>query len=444
MNHPGKILLLLLLLCVFPAGFAASSGQVAQLEGVRLRDAPDYTRVVFDLSRDVEYSLFTLSNPDRVVMDLQNSRWRHKKDALLQASGYLKGLRSARRSDNTLRLVLDLNQAVKPRSFLLKPNQGLGNRLVVDLYPVKNTKVVARQPVKSINASGQRYRDVVIAIDAGHGGEDPGALGRRYGTKEKHITLAVARKLASRINRQQGMKAVLIRDGDYYLKLRQRIRKAREHRADLFLSLHADAFHNPKVKGSSVYILSERGASSEAAKWLAKRENAADELMGGVTLDDKDDLLKSVLLDLSQTATIEASADLAQTTLKKLKGVGKVHRRHVERAGFAVLKSPDIPSVLVELAFISNPAEERKLKDDAHQDKMADAILEGVRLYLKKRPPDNTLFAARTRTHTIKRGDTLSALAKRYQTSSSHLRKVNGLTSDSLRIGQVIHIPAGS
>ncbi len=207
------------------------------------------------------------------------------------------------------------------------------------------------------------------------------------------------------------------------------------------MSLHADAFKNPNVKGSSVYILSERGASSEAAKWLAKRENSADELMGGVSLDDKDSVLASVLLDLSQAATIEASADLAQNTLKELKTVGKVHKRHVERAGFAVLKSPDIPSVLVELAFISNPTEEKNLNSRDHQEKMARAITKGVKRYFLKRPPDNTLFAART--HTIKRGDTLSALAQRYRTTSSQLMATNSLNSaDSLKVGQVLRIPS--
>jgi N-acetylmuramoyl-L-alanine amidase len=240
------------------------------------------------------------------------------------------------------------------------------------------------------------------------------------------------------------MKAVLVRDGDYYMKLRQRIKKARELRADLFVSLHADAFTSPNVKGSSVYILSERGASSEAAKWLANKENNADELMGGVELSDKDELLKSVLLDLSQSATIEASADLAQNTLKELKHVGKVHRRHVERAGFAVLKSPDIPSVLIELAFISNPTEEKNLNSRAHQEKMAHAITSGLKRYLRKRPPDNTLFAAsnKSRSHTIRQGDTLSGLAQQYHTSSSSLKNVNGLKSDTLRIGQVLIIPA--
>ena len=403
--------------------------------------SPDYTRVVFDINKQADYHLFTLHNPERVVIDIKDANWSAISNRSIEAKGYIKNLRSARKND-ALRVVLDASQKVKPKSFLLKPNETYGHRLVVDLYPQQTGPVKA---VKSATTSS-KYRDVIIAIDAGHGGEDPGAIGR-HGTKEKHITLSVAKKLAAKINAQKGMKAVLVREGDYYMKLRQRINKARKLKADLFISLHADAFTSPKVKGSSVYILSERGASSEAAKWLANKENMADELMGGVELSDKDDLLKSVLLDLSQSATIEASSDLAQNTLKELKYVGKVHKRHVERAGFAVLKSPDIPSVLIELAFISNPTEEKNLNSRKHQEKMASAITSGLKRYLRKRPPDNTMFAAlhKTRSYTIRRGDTLSELAQRYSTSSSELKNLNGLKSDTLRIGQVLRIPgAGS
>lgn len=405
-----------------------------EVNGVRLWVAPDNTRVVFDLTRPVDYHLFTLQDPNRIVIDLKNSAWSDKARRQLNAKGYIRRLRSANK-EQALRLVLDADREVKPKSFLLKPNKHYGHRLVVDLY---EKSLGPAKAVKTAKPGNQGYRDIVVAIDAGHGGEDPGAIGGK-GTQEKHITLQVAHKLAAEINRQQGMKAVLVRDGDYYLKLRQRIQKAREHRADLFISLHADAFHSPNVKGSSVYILSERGASSEAAKWLAKRENLSDELMGGVTLDDKDDVLASVLLDLSQTATIEASADIAQSTLKELKTVGKAHKRHVERAGFAVLKSPDIPSVLIELAFISNPKEEKNLNSRNHQNKMAKAITRGIKRYFERRPPDNTLFAGKT--HIIKRGDTLSALAQKYQTTSRRLMALNDLKSDSLRVGQVIRIP---
>lgn len=429
-----KLLNFLFFMLLIHAPFQVFADRV-EVSDVRLWVAPDNTRVVFDLTRPVDYHLFALRDPDRIVIDLKSSAWGDKAGRQLDAKGYIRGLRSANKG-RVLRLVLDTDREVRPKSFLLGPNKHYGHRLVVDLYEKSPGPAKAVKTTKS--AAGQGYRDVVVAIDAGHGGEDPGAIGRK-GTQEKHITLQVARKLASEINRQQGMKAVLVRDGDYYLKLRQRIQKAREYRADLFVSLHADAFHNPNVKGSSVYILSERGASSEAAKWLAKRENLADELMGGVTLDDKDDVLASVLLDLSQAATIEASADVAQSTIRELKTVGKIHKRYVERAGFAVLKSPDIPSILIELAFISNPKEEKKLNSRDYQDKMAKAIALGLKRYFERRPPDNTLFAGKT--HTIRRGDTLSGLAQKYRTTSRRLMVTNNLESDNLKVGQVIRIP---
>jgi N-acetylmuramoyl-L-alanine amidase len=439
----NKSLQLVLRISLLAGVILFSTSLAAQniIEGTRTWVSPDYTRVVFDISDQVDYHLFTLHDPERVVVDVKNTDWSSSSVRSLESKGFVKDLRSAKKN-GTLRLVLDADRKVKPKSFLLKPNKAYGHRLVVDLYPHKKGPVAA---VKTAKPSSSRYRDVVIAIDAGHGGEDPGATGPK-GTREKHITLAVAKKLAAKINQQKGMKAVLVREGDYYIKLRQRINKARESKADLFVSLHADAFTNPNVKGSSVYILSERGASSEAAKWLANNENSADELMGGVELSDKDDLLKSVLLDLSQSATIEASADLAQNALRELKQVGKVHRRHVERAGFAVLKSPDIPSVLIELAFISNPSEEKNMNSRAHQEKMAKAITAGLKQYLRKRPPDNTLFAARhkSKSHTIERGDTLSELAQRYDISSSQLKDLNGLKTDTLRIGQVLRIPQGT
>lgn len=289
-----------------------------------------------------------------------------------------------------------------------------------------------------------RPRDLIIAIDAGHGGKDPGARGR-HGTREKDVVLAIARKLARLIEREPGMKPVLIRDGDYFLRLRERIRRAHDHRADLFISIHADAFNDTRVHGSSVYVLSRRGASSEMARLLARHENTAD-LVGGVSLDDKDDLLKTVLLDLSQSASIEASTEVADKVLRELRRVGKVHKRSVQKAGFVVLKSPDIPSILVETAFISNPREERKLRDPRHQERMARAILAGVRGYFEQNPPPGTLIAARVREqrHVIRPGDTLSGIARRYDVSLRELKVANGLDSDRLRVGDVLRIPRGS
>ncbi|MDW8479318.1 MAG: N-acetylmuramoyl-L-alanine amidase [Xanthomonadales bacterium] len=284
---------------------------------------------------------------------------------------------------------------------------------------------------------------MVIAIDAGHGGEDPGAIGPG-GTREKDITLAVARALARRVDAEPGMRAVLIRDGDYYIPLRERYMRAREARADLFLSIHADAFHDARARGSSVYVLSPRGASSEAARWLAERENRSD-LIGGVSLADKDEMLAAVLLDLSQGATLEASHRAASHLLRALGRVGRVHKRHVERAAFMVLRSPDVPSVLVETAFISNPAEERRLGERQHQERLAEAMLEGIRSHFAELPPPGTLLARRQeeppRRHVVQRGETLSGIARQHRVSVAALRAANGLSSDRVRAGAVLAIP---
>jgi len=277
----------------------------------------------------------------------------------------------------------------------------------------------------------------VIAIDAGHGGKDSGARGSR-GTKEKDIVLAIARQLAELVRKEPGMRPVMIRDGDYYVGLRQRINKARKHNADLFISIHADAFHKKSARGSSVFVLSTRGASSEMGRWLANQENAAD-LAGGVSLDDKDDLLAEVLLDLSQSATIEASHEVAANMLGGLKRLGKTHKSTVQRAGFVVLKSPDIPSILVETAFISNPQEENKLRDKRHQKKLARAMLTGIRDYFGNNPPPGTHMVARK--YKVKRGDTLSEIAAVHRVSLASLRGYNSLKSDRLRVGDTLRIP---
>jgi N-acetylmuramoyl-L-alanine amidase len=284
---------------------------------------------------------------------------------------------------------------------------------------------------------GDLPREVVVAIDAGHGGEDPGAIGA-HGTHEKKITLALAQRLARRIDREPGMRAVLVRDGDYYVSLRQRIQKARDARADLFISIHADAFRDRSVRGSSVFILSQSGASSEMARLVAKRENESD-LIGGVSLDDKDDLLARVLIDLQQSVTYEGSVRFARESLRSLGQVNRLHKRQVEKAGFAVLKAPDIPSVLVETAFISNPSEEKRLNDPAFQDRLADALMTGILGYFNQVAPANTRFAQRR--HTIRRGDTLSEIARTYNVAVDNLRVANNLDSDLVRIGQVLHIP---
>ena len=281
-------------------------------------------------------------------------------------------------------------------------------------------------------------RPWTIAVDAGHGGEDVGAIGMR-GTYEKDVVLALARELARQINAEPGFRAVLVRDGDYYIELRDRMVRARRHRADLFVSIHADAFRNRRVSGASVYVLSTRGASSEAARWLAERENAAD-LVGGVTLEDKDSQLRSVLLDMSQTASLEASLRVGENVLHALKQVGKVHRDQVQAAGFMVLKSPDIPSLLVETAYISNPSEEQMLRDQRFRSRTAGAIKEGVKAFFQGRTLPGQRYA-QMRRHMVSQGDTLSRIAARYDVSTSQILAANNRRDPTVRLGEVLRIP---
>ncbi|MCB1774760.1 MAG: N-acetylmuramoyl-L-alanine amidase [Gammaproteobacteria bacterium] len=413
----------------------------AELEGVRLWTAPDHTRLVFDTSAPAEHKVFALRNPERLVIDFRDARPGKRFGEVRINDKHLGGMRHAERPDGSLRVVLDLKTAVRPKTFQLQPNESYGHRLVVDLYPDEATRTLR---VAKSTSEIERSRDVVIAVDAGHGGEDPGASGSRYRTKEKQVTLAMAERLKRLIDAQPGMTAVLTRTGDYYLSLRKRIALARKHRADLFVSLHADAFRDRRVRGSSVYVLSRRGASSEAARWLASKENAAD-LVGGVSLDDKDDVLASVLLDLSQSATQHASLGAADKVYKELRQVGKVHGKRVQQAGFVVLKSPDIPSILVETGFISNPGEEQNLRDPQYQERMARAVMEGIKIYFESSPPPGTWLAEqrrKVRKHVIERGDTLSEIADRYQVSIAQLRQTNDIRSDNrIRIGQVLVIP---
>jgi N-acetylmuramoyl-L-alanine amidase len=409
----------------------------AQLENVRIWAAPDSTRVVFDVSGPVVHKLEMLTDPYRAVIDIQDTQLIKPITQPGSIDKFLHRVRSAPRSQNDLRVVLDLKKHVDTQIFLLPPNERYGHRLVIDLYDKDKKKHVQKG---AIDRFPNRPRAVVIAIDAGHGGEDPGARGP-HGVYEKDVVLKISKRLADMINKERGMRAVLIREGDYYSRLRKRIDKAREHKADVFISIHADAFKDPRISGSSVYILSRKGSSSEAARWLAEKENASD-LIGGVSLDDKDDVLASVLFDLSQTASLEASIDVADRVLDGLKGLGKVHKRHVQSAGFAVLKSPDVPSILIETAYISNPTEEKKLRDPAYQVKLAKAILNGLRGYFRDHAPEGTILASRK--YVIERGDTLSAIAHQYRISMERLRESNDLKSNNIRIGQVLMIPDGS
>jgi N-acetylmuramoyl-L-alanine amidase len=369
---------------------SASAADPVLVKDVRLWAGPDSTRVVLDLSGPAQHNLLTLTDPARVVIDLSDARIENASTPLPEGGGFAKQLRVGTQGTNDLRLVIDLSGPATPRSFAVEPNGPYGHRLVIDLTPgssaASTTDLVA---VKS--APTTDGRDIVVAIDAGHGGQDPGSVGKR-GTYEKHVTLQIARRLKEVIDREPGMRAVLTREGDYFLPHRERMLRARRKQADMFISVHADAFHDRSVAGSSVYTLSPRGASDESARWLADRENAAD-LMGGVKLDDKDPVLQSVLLDLSQSASMSASINAAGKVMNQLVGLGNTTNRGVKHAGFLVLKSPDIPSILVETAFISNPGEESRLLDSKHQQRLAQAIHSGVRTYFWENPPPGTRFA---------------------------------------------------
>ena len=359
----------------------AFAGSKSTLTGIRIsQSADDHTRVVFDLSGDFQHRLFTLADPHRIVIDLTGTRKSKAIEIDNVSTNLMSGLRSASKDNDRLRVVLDLQGKVRPRSFELKPDGKYGHRLVVDLHATN----LSPTPIKTSQQERKKVKQqFVIALDPGHGGRDPGAIGKK-GTREKDIALSVAKKMKTMINRTPGYRAVLTRDGDRFVTLRNRVKKAREAQADIFISLHADSFHKPNVKGASVYALSLRGASSEAARWIAKKENASD-LIGGISLDDKDDLIASVLLDLSQTATIQDSLELGSDVLSHIGKVSKLNNRKVQQAGFAVLKAPDMPSILVETAFLSNPAEERKLRNPKHQHKLAKAVFSGIRNHLKNR-----------------------------------------------------------
>lgn len=384
------------------------------VSSTRIWPASEYTRLTLESDTPINYSLILLKNPDRVVLDLEDvtltSEIKKLPGKISSDNLYIRALRIGRFKPGILRLVLDLKSEVKPQAFVLKPVGDYGHRLVLDIYPasppdplmallnegaVKSAQANAYEHIKSdrtsrTTAAGNKKPDstvrlITVAIDPGHGGEDPGAMSKR-GTHEKNITLAIARKLKAKIDAEPNMRAALTRDGDYFLSLPMRLEKARKLNADLFVSIHADAFVKPHARGSSVFTLSESGATSAAARWLAKKENDAD-LIGGVNLDTKDPYLNETLLDLSLSQTREDSHTLAREVLSEIGEINHLHKNNVEQAGFAVLKSPDIPSILVETAFISNPDEEKKLRNKAYQDKMAKAMLDGIKRYFSKNPP---------------------------------------------------------
>ncbi len=392
------ILRLGVLLLVAPAALAATQVRNVAFEA----PSPGSARFTLTLSGPPNHQVFTLDNPRRVVIDLKSTSL-PRSMAMPAAAGPVTSVRSGTQPGGKLRFVLEMDAR-----YTTMKAWASGNQLILDLgmTPVVAAPPAPPKPVQAAHAPADLGRDIVIAVDAGHGGQDPGASGAA-GTREKDVVLAIARALARRIDAEPGMKAVLTRDSDVYIAHRERMNIARRARADIFISVHADAIQNRGVTGSSVYVLSTRGASSEAARWLAEEQNAAD-LKGGVSLGDKDDALASVLIDLTQTASIGGSMEAAERVLGQLDRVGTVRKTRVQQAAFLVLKSPDIPSMLVETAYISNPGEERKLRTASHQTEVAEAIFNGVREYFRQSPPDGTLFA---RQRESRRGNTGPILA---------------------------------
>ena len=438
---------MLAMLLVWPV--AALAGK--DVESVRIWPAPDHTRLVLDIAGKVEHNVFSLSGPSRLVIDMKDVTLKADFSELDLSGSPIQRIRSAPRNGNDLRVVLDLKSEIKPRSFQLEPNQQYGHRLVVDLIDEGGLKVQkAAKPTVTDHASGKR--DIIVVIDAGHGGEDPGAIGPR-GTREKDVVLSMAKTLQRIIDGKPGFTAKLTRTGDYYIDLRSRTLLARKHNADLFVSVHADAFRTPQPRGASVFALSQRGATSESARWLAQSENRSDLIggAGGVSLNGRDEMLAGVLLDLSMTASINSSLGIGSSILGELGNVTKLHKRGVEQAAFVVLKSPDIPSLLVEAGFISNPQEERNLSSSSYQRKLANAVFDGIYDYFSDTPPPGTLLAAQKASrqggnsvsqYRIRRGDTLSDLARENQISVSELMRFNGLNNDRVMVGQTIRIPA--
>ncbi len=435
-------------------GCVGVQAAAVSIDNVRIAAKDSQTRVALDLSGSVEHKVFSLppaaGKPSRVVIDIKSARIAPKVLPFPSGRGAVTRIRGANRPDGSVRIVLDLQHAAQSRSFMLAPNADRGDRLVVDLErdPAGTSANTSRSspPAAPTKSEPVGQRDLVIAVDAGHGGKDPGARGPK-GTREKDVVMQIARRLAAEIDAESGMRAFMTRKGDEFVTLRSRMERSRAAAADLFVSIHADAFRDRRVRGTTVYVLSDKGASDEASRRLAERENAAD-LIGGVSLTDKDPTLASVLLDLSQNASLSSSIDVGDEILDELGAFAKLRKRQVQQAPFLVLKSPDVPSVLIETAFISNPQDESNLNSTGYQKRLATAILAGVRNYFYTNPPPGTRVAQLAkagapapREYVIRRGDTLSEIATRYKVSLRNIRAVNKLRNDRIVVGQVLRIP---
>ena len=433
----------------FAASILASSGANAgDLEGIRTHDAPDHTRVVFDTTTKVAYKIFSMENPRRVVIDLKDTRPRTRLALPQKDSDVIVRIRRSPQPDGAYRIVLDVAQQVDPRHFQLDPIEPYGYRLVVDLYATESKR---RAPVIRM-PDGER--DVVVVVDAGHGGEDPGAVGVN-GVREKDVALAIAKALEKNLNATDGYRVVMVRKGDYYVGLRRRTEIVQRNAAHLFISIHADAFRSSKVRGATIYALSERGSSSEAARLLAAKENSSDLIggvggVGGISLEGQSRRVVGTLVDLSMDFNQSGGIEVGDTILRSLAPTTRLRKKTTQLAAFVVLKAAGVPSILVETGYLTNPEDARLLRTSAYQQRLARSIGDGIRAYVTKNPPPDTLIATRVAAasarYIIQRGDTLSGIASRYRVSMRALRAANGITGDRIRVGQVLRIPgtAGS
>ncbi|MEQ8406654.1 MAG: N-acetylmuramoyl-L-alanine amidase [Gammaproteobacteria bacterium] len=439
----SKTLIFLLGMCL--AGFAMP----ADVDDIRMWRAPDHTRLVFDLSGAVDYELFTLTGPDRVVIDINDTAMRGNIDGLDFSDSPITAIRSGARDNNQLRVVLDLTAKVDPRSFTLPPNQEFGNRLVIDLYDL-GPAPPASPSVANTPPPLDGKRDIVIAISAGHGGEDPGSIGYDGRIMEKNVTLAISRYLEDQLNSMPGYRPVMIRDGDYYVQLDQRPEIARRERADLFVAVHADAFRSSRANGATIYALSGDRADRENSRRVSQKENSSD-LLGGVdgdiTLGTFDDDVALTLVSLQMAWSMEQSLIAGTHVLQSMDGIARLRRDKVQQASLQVLNSPDIPSILVETGYLTNPGDADRLKSADYQRLMASALAQGIANYFYESPPEGTLIAWNKRngilpgSYTVKRGDNLSEIALRFGLSLSELKRLNNLTSNTIQIGQRLTLP---
>ena len=442
-------MLRLFILIIF-TGLLAAPLQAAQnkINALRVAPGPDKTRVVFDLSQTPQFTYFSLSNPNRLVIDLANTSDTADLAATGDTGSLVRRLRySTPKNPQSARIVMDLNQKTDPEIFAIAPSGDYGHRLVVDLPGQSVSSSSQATSVLIDSANNTRDRDIIVAIDAGHGGNDPGSIGPS-GTYEKHITLSIAKKLAALVDAEQGMRSVLVRDGDYYIYPTKRPEIARQKKADLLISIHADAFSQPEPRGGSVWVLSMRRADSELGRWLEKTERHS-ELLGGaaevISDNASERYLAETIIGLSMDHSMSASYDLSEKVIGEMKKVTRLHKRAPQAASFAVLTAPDIPSILVEVGFISNPQEEKNLLWEEYRERLARSMFNATKRYFKQVPPDGTLWASyreRNRTHKVRSGESLSLLAQRYNVKVSSIKEANDLNNDVVRIGQVLTIPS--